>query len=798
MFYGCSSLQSVDLSKVQVTALGEYAFSGCSSLTSVSLPNGFTTISQSMFRGCSSLPAIDLPGTVTTIGQYAFYGCSQLQGIAIPAGVTSMGNEAFRNCTSLTTAIVAGNIGTLPEYTFAGCSSLQTVSLAGSITTIGSRAFDGCSQLRDITLPSGLTTINEYAFYNCSALSVISLPSSLTTLGTAVFWGCSGLISLEVPEGVSSLPQSMFYNCSGMQSLYLPSTITEINSSSLDGLTNLIDMHILATTPPPLSYFSRASQVTLFVPEASIAAYQVADTWKNFKNIYAELTNLATLDDDEFALLQTIFQKTNGTEWTRPWVFGATKAETAVPYGVKVSDGHVKQIALVNNNLRTHLPQELMQFPQCWYINVSQNRFVNDIGMFFDNMTTPNTALTYLDLSDNLFSGNIGRIGNADSELQSTEKLPNLTTLKIARNQIRDVKPVLPAHITNLDLRGQEIDVDRTYFYSNFMDGSLESLPNLFPSILFYRHSNYRDYGNIHYLLWAPDAEEPWAVALYKYTTPSTSSYGYSGSGWNFLSKMSEIRLSTTESNVAERKYVRLLFDFQTGDVNYNDDIDVSDLQTLINYAIQPETFQHYSPFNWVAANIIAADGTDPEVINVQDVVAEVNLLLEQDIEPSLARKRKTYGSNETYGTNESCDATLSIESGKLVLESEVPVAALDLKVSGSVQWGSDMSLFTRKSRGGRTIFYSMMGDVLPAGRTVLGTVGTDASITAVSLADAEGQLIAVAIGSGETTGIGAPSLTLPEGKETQVVYDLQGRRIDGARLNKGVYIMNGKKQVVK
>ena len=62
-----------------------------------------------------------------------------------------------------------------------------------------------------------------------------------------------------------------------MQSLYLPSTITEINYSALYNLNSLIDLHVLATTPQSFSYFSRADQVTLFVPEASIADYQAAD-----------------------------------------------------------------------------------------------------------------------------------------------------------------------------------------------------------------------------------------------------------------------------------------------------------------------------------------------------------------------------------------------------------------------------------------------------------------------------------------------------------------------------------------
>lgn len=792
MFNNCTALQTADLSKTQLTAVGDNAFYGCTSLTSVSLPEGFKTISSSMFNGCKELTTINLPADLETIGENAFYGCKKLPSITVPASVTTFGSQVFYGCSALTTASILANVATLPQQSFYQCSALQTVTLGNSIKTIGERAFYDCSQLREITLPSQLTTINQYAFYNCSALTMISLPSTLTTLGDDAFYKCSGLITLEIPEGVSTLPTSVFYDCTGLQSLYLPSTITEINYSALYNLDNLVDLHIMATTPPPFSYFSRASEVTLYVPETSIAAYQAAEYWQDFKAIYAELTDLATLDDGEFALLQQIYAKARGNSWTRQWTLGETKATTAMPFGVKVSDGHVRQIVLVNNGLGGNLPVELLQFPQAWYVNVSQNAFIDDIGEFFDEkMTTPNTALTYLDLSDNQLYGNIGKIGNAASE--TTEKLPNLTTLKIARNQIRDVKPVLPAHITSLDLSGQEVDFNHTFNFSDFVDASIESLPNYFPSILSYRH-DYKDYGNVHYLLWAPDATEPWTVLLYKNSGYTNSSiFNYSASGWNFLPSGSEIYLTNNHSNAAARNRIRLVFDFQQGDINYNFDLDVSDLQTLINFAVHPEGFPQYSPFNWAAANNIAADPGDDEVINIQDVVAEVNLLLDDDLNPTLAPRKE--GRRAAKTTAEDAEALLTIEDGQLVLTSERPVAALDIRLSGNVQWSSEMSLFSHKSRGSRTIFYSLLGDVLPAGRTVLGTVSNriaDLNDITVSLSDADGYLIPVAIGCTPTGvhSVHSDTATVP------TVYDLQGRQV--TKPAKGLYFVNGRKVLVK
>lgn len=795
MFNGCSSLQSIDFSQTSLTALGDNAFSGCSSLTSVSLPNGFTTISQSMFNGCSSLTTINLPASVTSIGQYAFYGCSQLPSIAVPANVTTMGDYAFRNCSALTTATLACSIATLPQYTFQNCTSLQSVSFTGSITTIGEYAFDGCSQLRDVTLPSTLTTINQYAFYNCSSLATIALPSTLTTFGTGVFDDCTGLIMVEVPEGVTNLPQSLFSGCTNMQSLYLPSTVTEINYSALYNLNSLVDLHVMATTPPSFSSFSRASQVTLFVPEASITAYSTANYWKDFKNIYAELTNLATLDDDEFALLQTIYNATNGTGWTRPWTFGATKAETAMPYGVKVNDGHVRQIALVNNNLSGSLPQQLMQFPEAWYVNVSGNHFSGDIGAYFDAMSTPNTAITYLDLSDNQFSGNIGRMNYL------SDKLPSLTTLKIAHNRISDVKPVLPAHITTLDLRGQEVHFDdHHYLFSSFINIDPTNMPDLFPSILTYRHGTYRDYGNMLFLLAAPDAEDPWTVEMQKNSTNvSTSRYIYiSTGGWNFLPAGSIVYLSNEERNVADRIRIRMEFDYPMGDIDYNGAINVSDLQTLINFAIYPEGFSRVSIFNWAAANLIAADPGDDEVINVQDVVAEVNLLLDNYVVPVIpARQQAPVVGASAADT--SSPATLYVDGQQLVLTTSVPVAAMHLQFADDdCHWQPAVGMMSHRQKSGRHVFYSMFGDQLSAGTHMLAEVGS-AQLEYAMLVDIDGKPISCTIGLDDVTGI--ETIGSFDNLQFDNCYDLSGRKIvksSNGQMGKGVYIEKGKKYIVK
>ena len=120
-----------------VTAIGNFAFENCYSLTSINIPAGVTSIGNSAFESCYNLTSIDIPSSVTSIGHQAFYLCGSLTSIDIPSSVTSIGNAAF-----------------------GGCSVLTSINIPATVTSVGYGVFDGCRGLESIFLPEGLDVSN--------------------------------------------------------------------------------------------------------------------------------------------------------------------------------------------------------------------------------------------------------------------------------------------------------------------------------------------------------------------------------------------------------------------------------------------------------------------------------------------------------------------------------------------------------------------------------------------------------------------------------------------------------------
>ncbi|MCI6357674.1 MAG: leucine-rich repeat protein [Erysipelotrichaceae bacterium] len=207
---GCSMLKKITLPFVGSSqdATGDnaklsYIFGGTvpNSLKEVIILEGCTSIRGWAFSGCSSLNSITLPNSVTTIGEYAFSDCSSLKKITLPfVGASQDATEVSARLTyifgwmvpnSLKEVIILEGCTSISGWAFSGCSSLNSITLPNSVTTIGEYAFSDCSSLTSITIPNSVTTIGEYAFFDCSSLTSITIPNSVTTIGEYAFYDCN-------------------------------------------------------------------------------------------------------------------------------------------------------------------------------------------------------------------------------------------------------------------------------------------------------------------------------------------------------------------------------------------------------------------------------------------------------------------------------------------------------------------------------------------------------------------------------------------------------------------------------
>ncbi len=244
-FSGCSGLTSVTIPG-SVTSIGQYAFDGCSGLTSVTIGNSVTSIGEMAFYGCRGLTSVTIPNSVTSIGELAFYGCSGLMSVTIPQYVCVNGfSSAFSSSYSkITKIVISDGVTSIGSSAFSGCYGLASVTIPDSVTNIGSSAFSSCRGLTSITIPNGVTSIGKDAFYNCSGLTSVTMPNSVTIIGEDAFRGCSGLANVVIPDSVTSIGSSAFYGCSGLTSVTIPDSVTSIGNCAFSGCSGLTSVTI--------------------------------------------------------------------------------------------------------------------------------------------------------------------------------------------------------------------------------------------------------------------------------------------------------------------------------------------------------------------------------------------------------------------------------------------------------------------------------------------------------------------------------------------------------------------------
>ncbi len=299
-FSDCTLLESVKFNCPLLTELDDYAFSNCTSLASVELPENLEFLGYGVFQNCTALTSITLPDSLKAIGVHTFRN-SGLKSLTIPLNVEKIGvysltstisdyttsylvdscpdleevkiessklevitAYSFSNCPKLKSIEIPSSVTTIAQYSFYN-SGIETIEIPLTVTSIGNNAFANCKNLNSITLPSMLETIDENTFAGCSSLTSIELPETVTTIkksafagsgieninlnnvgtfGSDVFSDCKALTAVEISSTATSLSDNLFFGCTSLDTVILNEGLASIGNSTFEGCSSLTSISL--------------------------------------------------------------------------------------------------------------------------------------------------------------------------------------------------------------------------------------------------------------------------------------------------------------------------------------------------------------------------------------------------------------------------------------------------------------------------------------------------------------------------------------------------------------------------
>ena len=296
-------MKEIDIPE-NVEKIEDYAFAGCTGLTTVKIPNSISGLGISVFQDCTGLTGVEFSEGLSYISGSAFEGCSSLANVEFPKSLTNIGINAFAGCSSLTKVFIPAQVYNVDYGAFEGCDNLAEIKVAEGNKYLDSR--DDCNAiiqnvydthydseteketktLTDVKLiqgckttkiPDEVTYIEQSAFEDCIGLTAITIPEKVAYIEYRAFYGCSNLKDIQVAEGnkvydsrdncnaiirtedntllmgsmatkipadVTTIGEKAFKGCSGLTSIEIPSSVTKIEYNAFEDCTGLTSIVI--------------------------------------------------------------------------------------------------------------------------------------------------------------------------------------------------------------------------------------------------------------------------------------------------------------------------------------------------------------------------------------------------------------------------------------------------------------------------------------------------------------------------------------------------------------------------
>ena len=275
-----------------MTSIGSGAFTYCSYLTEVTIPNSVTNIGDKAFYYCYGLKAVTIGNSVTSIGDYAFDGCPNLIEITIPNSVTNIGDNAFSECRGLKAVTIGNSVTAIGGWAFSYCTGLTTVvwnarSSQIPLSEFGNPMppFSNCDRLTDFVFGEEVEHIPAYLCYNLTSLKNLVIGNSVTTIGNSAFSDCTGLTTVTwnarnvqdfqstggrpfsncknltefvFGEEVEHIPDYLCYKLTTLKNLVIGNSVTSIGEWAFHRCTSLTEVTIpnSVTTIGGLAFYS--------------------------------------------------------------------------------------------------------------------------------------------------------------------------------------------------------------------------------------------------------------------------------------------------------------------------------------------------------------------------------------------------------------------------------------------------------------------------------------------------------------------------------------------------------------